>query len=224
MKSVLAFLPLVFAEKFKIATYDGANATTADWVVQNDPVMGGGSVSSFTIDDEILRFNGSCNLIPFLGAPGFAKVRGDAAFGDLTGYQNIALKVRSTTPDYAGFKVGFEAPGIPKSTVFSPNPNGQYKAGFSVQGQDWQVIEIPYAQFSWDTSAFTGLCNTADPNGGQQHYCCSDSDLQPSKAEVCIQDKYLNTISRVEVWAEGVEGDFDIEVEWIGATNSAVSI
>ena len=44
------------------------------------------------------------------------------------------------------------------------------------------------------------------------------------KAEVCIQDKYLNTISRVEVWAEGVEGDFDIEVEWIGATNSAVSI
>merc|ERR1712072_914691 len=44
------------------------------------------------------------------------------------------------------------------------------------------------------------------------------SGLQPSKPEVCVDSKYLSKISSLEVWAEGVHGDFNIEVDWIGAT------
>merc|ERR1711957_167007 len=131
------------------------------------------------------------------------------------------MRVKSTSPNYMGFKVAFAAPGIPKSSMFIP---GSYKAGFNLTGSDWQVVEVPLTEFSYDWSSYTGRCDTQDPAGflhkGVQHYCCDKGGLSPSKPDVCVDQKFLNVINSVEIWAEGVKGDFNIEIDWIGATKS----
>jgi hypothetical protein len=186
--------------------------------------MGGASTSSFKVTtDKTGLFRGTCAIVGFLKAPGFAKIVGSAKFDDITGYQNIALRVKSSTPNYQGFKVAFAAPGIPKTSLFG---GSSYKAGFNLTGSEWQLVEIPFTQFSYDWSGFTGRCDTKDPasfgSKGQQHFCCSKSGLQPSKPDVCVDDKFLRKVDSIEVWAEGVQGDFDIEIDWIGVTKTSL--
>lgn len=82
------------------------------------------------------------------------------------------------------------------------------------------MVEVPLTQFSYDWSPFTGRCDSKDPEG--QHYCCSESGLSPSKADVCVDSKYLSKIDSLEVWAEGVKGDFNIEIDWIGASKKSL--
>jgi len=229
MRTACAVTALLFAQaladEVKLATFDGAAATKASWRDGNDPVMGGASTSTFSITaDKTGLFNGTCAIVGFLKAPGFAKITGsrDSDFHDITGYDNIALRVRSSTPDYTGFKVAWAAPGIPKTSIFG---GASYKAGFNLTGGDWQTVEVPFAQFSYDWSGYTGRCDTKDPNGflhkGPQHYCCDKSGLQPSKSEVCVDKKFLSIINSIELWAEGVKGDFNLEIDWIGATKSS---
>merc|ERR1711865_508569 len=108
-----------------------------------------------------------------------------------------------------------------KTSMFG---GSSYKAGFMLNGGDWQVVEVPLTQFSYDWSGYTGRCDTKDPDGtfskGSQHYCCDKSGLSPSKPDVCVDSKYLSKINDLEVWAEGVKGDFQIEIDWIGASKS----
>jgi len=221
MNSIVFLIASAFAADLKIATFDGTAATTATWNVGNDPVMGGASTSTFKVGaDKTGLFNGTCAIVGYLRAPGFAKLTGSSKFADVTGYDNIALRVRSSTPAYQGFKLGFSAPGIPKSSMFG---FASYKAGFNLSGSDWQIVEVPLTQFSRDWSSFTGRCDTKDPFFGPQHYCCSKSGAQPSKPDVCVEDKFLSAINTLEVWAEGVKGDFNIEIDWIGASKSAAT-
>ena len=213
-----------------LATFDGAQATTVEWEVKNDPVMGGGSTSTFTITPESTgSFEGTCRIVTFLKAPGFAKVVGTKDFVDITGSDAISLKVRSSTPGYKGFKIAFSGTDVPTvGPQFGPKRDGEYKAGFEVEGSDWQVVDVPFTQFSYDTSQYTGTCNFQDPDSafgkGAQHYCCSDSGLEPSKPEVCVDSKYLSVIKNVAIWAEGVEGDFNIEIESITASSASVQV
>lgn len=55
-----------------LATFDGARGTTFKWRATNDPVMGGKSTSTFTIDDSSStgKFVGTCAIVPSLKAPG----------------------------------------------------------------------------------------------------------------------------------------------------------
>merc|ERR1712151_25407 len=151
-------------------------------------------------------------------------MRPQFTFADITGYESIALRVKSSTASYKGFKIEFTAPGIPKTSTFS---GGSFKANFNLSAtSDWQVVEVPLAQFSYDHSDYTGRCDTKDPKSffhpkGQQHYCCDKSGLQPSKPEVCVDSKYLKQIDSLGVWAEGVAGDFNLEIDWIGASTSS---
>merc|ERR1719159_1888601 len=207
-KHVTFLLSSALAAELKLATFDGAKDTTASWRDLNDPVMGGASTSTFNItENKTGMFNGTCAIVGFLKAPGFAKIVGSAKFADITGYDSIALRVKSSTPGYQGFKVAFAAPGIPKTSMFG---GSSYKAGFNLTGSDWQLVEVPLSQFSYDWSGYTGRCDTKDPAGflskGVQHYCCSQSGLEPSKPDVCVDDKYLGAIDSIEVWAEGVAG------------------
>lgn len=159
-----------------------------------------------------------------LQAPGFAKIDGTGrTLADVTGADSLLLKVKSSTPDYQGFKVAFGAPGIPRTSIFVA---GSYKTEFYLADtNDWQIVQVPLGNFSRDTSDYTGRCDTKDPRtGGKQHYCCSQSPLTPSKDEVCVESKYLSDINSLAIWAEGVEGDFDLEIEWIGANPSTVVV
>jgi len=224
VKCAALLLASALGADVKLATFDGDKATTASWKDLNDPVMGGASKSTFTVTgNKTGLFEGTCAIVKFLKAPGFAKIQGSGSFVDISAYDSISMKVKSSTPGYQGFKVAFAAPGIPKTSMFG---GSSYKAGFNVTGSDWQIIEVPLTQFSYDWSGYTGRCDTKDPGGlfskGKQHYCCDKSGLQPSKPEVCVDTKYLSKINQLELWAEGVEGDFNLEIEWVGASKKAL--
>jgi hypothetical protein len=217
-----SLIAAALAADIKLATFDGAEETTAPWKDQNDPVMGGASKSTF--DATTGTFEGTCAIVGFLKAPGFAKITGSRKFADITGADSILLKVKSSTPEYQGFKVAFAAPGIPKTSIFG---GSSYKAGFNLTSStDWQMVTVPLTQFSYDWSGYTGGCDTKDPasfgRSGQQHYCCDKSGQEPSKPEVCVDQKFLNAINDVEVWAEGVVGDFNLQIEYIGASTPSL--
>lgn len=225
MKFIAAFAAAascVSAADIKLATFDGDAQTTASWKNQNDPVMGGASTSTF--DASTGKFEGNCAIVGFLKAPGFAKIVGRKAFSDITEFDTLTLRVKSTTPAYKGFKLAFAAPGIPKTSVFG---GGSYKADFALTADttDWQIVKVPLTQFSYDWSGYTGRCDSKDPSSfgrpAQQHFCCDKSGGSPSKSDVCVDSKFLSQISDLEVWAEGVEGKFSIEIDYIGATSSA---
>merc|ERR1711998_249707 len=101
----------------KLATWDGAKATSAlKWTKVVDPVMGGASVANYSVTaDGTALFEGRCNIVPSLKAPGFANIRGttSGSLTDISKADNLALKLRSSTPEYTGFKIEFGAPGIP---------------------------------------------------------------------------------------------------------------
>merc|ERR1711937_787559 len=60
----------------------------------------------------------------------------------------------------------------------------------------------------------TGGCDTKDPTG-QQHHCCSDTD----GGKYCPTATYLKSLTDVELWAEGAEGNFHLEIDYIGAVD-----
>jgi len=209
-----------------LATFDGSSGTTFKWEDLNDPVMGGASTSTFLEDKaaEVGIFNGTCRIVSFLQAPGFAKVTTSSSFlskntfADASAFINgsFLLVVRSSTPGYQGFKAEFGAKNIPSKRHFSA---GTFKAGFNVTGTEWQTVKIPFSEFSYDWSDFTGRCDTKDPNNGTQHVCCS-----AGHPEVCPTAAFLGSITSVAVWAEGVAGDFHIEIKSIGAGTEGASM
>ena len=80
-----------------------------------------------------------------------------------------------------------------------------------LDGAAEQIVRVPFSQFSWDWSGYTGACDTLDPTG-TQHHCCTAEEPQ-----YCPTADFLSKITDVEVWAEGTEGDFHLEIFWIGA-------
>lgn len=216
---ISALLISVSAEKViessvtKLATFDGASSTTYKWKDLNDPVMGGVSTSTWTIDkikSKSAMWNGEVKNVPSLKAPGFCNaetVNWFAKFADVSAFTHLLIRARSSTPEYRGFKVSFAADTL--NVQFH-----SFKAMFNItQANTWETVAIPFHQFSNDWSAYTGRCDTKDPTG-KQHHCCS-----PEHPEVCVTKKNLKDISEIGLWTEGVAGKFNLEVAWIGAGN-----
>jgi hypothetical protein len=176
--------------------------------------MGGQSKGSFSVADKAATFAGECKIVPFLKAPGFCKATTESGvlkkFHDVSSFLDGALylTVRSTTPDYAGFKFAFAA----KNVTSSKSKFGSFKTDFKVTaGADWQIVKVPFSGFSSDWSQYTGECNTKDPNG-EQHVCCSNDH-----PEVCPTTSNLKEITDLEVWAEGTAGKFQLEIQSVAA-------
>lgn len=210
----------------KLATFGGEDGTTFDWDETDDPVMGGSSNGDFYIDKEqqIAVFEGTVRIVSFLDAPGFSK----ATTKDISSYEfndvsshfdnlngNWILRVRSTTPTYDGFKTAFSVRDLKNTHMFG---DASFKAPFFLEDtQDWQTVKISFSEFSYDWSEYTGDCFTQDPTG-QQHYCCgTGGDDALEKTDVCTTSEYLSQITGVEIWSEGAEGEFHLEIDWIGA-------
>ena len=206
-----------------LATFDGKDkATTFTWVAKDDPVMGGSSTSNAGIKNNTLVFSGTCAIVKYLKAPGFASVHTSAGqmFNSAGSAVNgsINLMLRSSTPTYTGFKIAWSAKGIPIKPKYG-HSDGSFKAPFQLKNQTgWQVVSIPMSDFSDDWSPFSGDCSTKDPwwSGGTQHHCCGSGDA----TQYCPTSTFLSALTDLSIWAEGVEGDFHIETKWIGASSS----
>jgi hypothetical protein len=200
-----------------LVTFDGAKGTTYDFKELNDPVMGGKSTGTWTLSNEGFGvFDGEVVDVPKLSAPGFIKTAADGTFKDVSADidDDLVLMVRTTTPDYAGFRVTLAADTY--SPAYScaggasmPFSGGCYKAKFSmskfgdysegVSSNDFQEVRIPLNQFSDHWSPATG---------DHTKECTDDKS-------VCLTAKALKKIQRVELWAEGALGKAHLEVKSI---------
>jgi hypothetical protein len=190
----------------------------------NDPVMGGQSHSALTMNAEYGSFAGLCAIVPFLKAPGFCKIATNTGFFHRHTFPDVSqfiagslyLEVRSSTPAYKGYKVAFSAKNVTRPRPGMHHAGPSFKADFSLGGSssaagEWTTVKIPFSSFSVDWSEFTGECDTKDPTG-EQHLCCTSEH-----PEVCPKDYHLRQLTGFEVWAEGVEGKFSIDVKSISA-------
>lgn len=199
-------LSKVFADEL-LVTFDGASGTTFTFVEMNDPVMGGQSTGTWTVntDEAVGIMDGEVVDVPSLSAPGFIKSAADGNFKDVSAYidGDLILSVRSTTPEYKGFRVtlaaGTSSPAYSCAGGSSiPFSGGCYKAKFSVPSYDgFQDLRIPLNQFSDHWSPATGD-HTKE---------CADDE------SVCLTAKDLMKIKRVEFWGEGALGKVHLELK-----------
>lgn len=188
------------------------------WRHMDDPVMGGRSKSTFAQHGGVGVFDGTCAIVPSLSAPGFCKIyTSSGSYPDASAFVNgsLQLRVRSETPSFKGFRVAVDAAGLKcPGIAFSPFTTS-WKAPFAVPaGSSFSTVTVPFSSFSCDWSAYTGACDTKDPGlFGKQHHCCSDK--HPEK---CPSTAALSAITGVEVWAEGAEGKFHLELQEISAS------
>ena len=78
------------------------------------------------------------------------------------------------------------------------------------------VLLLQQLDLTEHPSLFLRRSDTKDPGAlGKQHHCCTSKE-----PKYCPTAKFLGAISDLEVWAEGVEGDFHIELDWIGASKT----
>jgi len=153
--------------------------------------------------------DGHVEDVPSLKAPGFIKAAADGRFSDASAALggDLLLEVRSSTPEYQGFRVTFASGTIAPSYSCAgggsiPFSRGCFKAKFSVAAGDaWSTVRIPFASFSDKWSPATGEQTTT---------CAEDAD-------VCPTAKTLASIKRIELWAEGADGKVHLEVRSIRA-------
>jgi hypothetical protein len=200
MKLVFAASAVVASAVDLVSFSDGS----ANWDALIDPVMGGKSVATATIVDGAGVLDGEVKIVPALQAPGFITAQTDmkvdaseAADGELV------MKVRSTTPDYTGFKVSFAASTTNPTLACATGGSsflgrGCFKSPFTIPaGDDFTEIRIPLSEFSDKWDAATGELTTL----------CKDD------ASVCPSANKLKKVQRVSLWGEGKAGQVHIEVQ-----------
>merc|ERR1719235_2501508 len=214
MTRLIAFLMshgVAHAYAIDLATFDGETATTFTFVELNDPVMGGQSTGTWHVDATAREgiFDGEVKDVPSLKAPGFIKAAADGKFPDVSEFAdgNLVLTVRTSTPDYAGYRVTFTSGAA--SPAFScagggslPFSRGCYKQKFSVPaGSDFVEVKLPFNTFSDKWSSATGE---------QTETCAKDKS-------VCPTAEKLKKIQRIEFWAEGALGKLHLEIKSVSA-------
>lgn len=208
---------LAAAAKVELVTFDGAAGTTWNFKELNDPVMGGKSAGTWHVDraGHFGVFDGAVVNVPSLKAPGFIKAAADGSFPDASSAVggDLVLVVRTSTPEYKGFKVSLAAGTLSPAYSCSgggsiPFSRGCFKADFSVPaGGGFTSVRIPFASFSDKWSPATGE-HTSE--------CSSDKTVCPTAAT-------LKGIKRIEVWAEGANGKAHLEVQSIYAEATTVA-
>jgi len=204
VKTLFALVSCVAAKDITIATFDGAKDTSLTWVEKNDPVMGGKSVGTFTVQDGAGVMDGSCNIIPFLNAPGFIKAEtSKATLPDVRSCSGLALTVKSNN-DYDGFRFSFGSKRSDCGKFFATG----HKANFKAPKGEFATVQIPFTDFTdcWDDST------------GDAIKTCADD------AKYCPDQGTLTNMETMSVWAEGKEGDVHLEIKSVVATGCADSL
>ena len=202
---------LAETEKLKLTTEGGDTDNTVvvledfsnpvhTWTEKNDPVMGGKSTGTFSIQNGLGKFVGEVVDVPFLHAPGFitSQTSDHKVFPDITSCQALQIIAKSNT-NYSGYRISFGKAHAPGGKFFAFG----YKANLDnvPTGDDFGKVTIPFTQFTdfWDDS-------TGDPI----HTCQEDPRF-------CPDEMTLKNIKVLEIWGEGVGGLVDLEIQRIQA-------
>jgi peptide methionine sulfoxide reductase MsrB len=202
-----------------LVTFDGAAGTTHTFRELNDPVMGGKSVGSWSIDkgQGVATFSGTVNVVPKLKAPGFIEAwADDGGYADASGAAggSLVLTVRTSTPDYAGFRVSLAAGALSPSFSCAAGGSiigsrGCFKAHFAVPASanatSWATVRVPFADFTDKWSSYTGDATKT---------CAQD-------ASCCVTAAKLKKIQAVGFWGEGKAGKVHLEIKSIVAEGPA---
>jgi len=173
------------------------------WQEMNDPVMGGKSTGTFTIQDGIGRLEGEVVDVPFLHAPGFIQARttGDDIYPDVSTCTALQIMAKSNT-NYDGYRISFGNAHAPGGKFFAYG----YKSDLvKVPTDDFGVVTIPFDQFTdfWDDA-------TGDPI-----HTCHENELY------CPDELTLKNMGRIAVWGEGKAGKVSLEIKTISAVGCA---
>jgi hypothetical protein len=211
MKTAFVVLSAAAAVAVDLVTFDDAS----NWKTLVDPVMGGQSVATASVTDGHGILDGEVKIVPSLSAPGFITAQADLKV-DASASEggDVVMKVRSTTPDYTGFKVSFAASTINPTLACATGGSsalgrGCFKSPFTVPaGDDFSEIRIPLNEFSDKWSAATGELTTL---------CQDDSSVCPSA------DK-LKNVQRLAIWGEGAAGKVHIEVDSVSIESPSAKL
>jgi hypothetical protein len=182
------------------------------WKEMNDPVMGGRSTGTFTVDQDagVAVFTGTVKDVPFLHAPGFIQARttDKTVWPDVTSCDALELELRSSgdgEEPYAGYRVSFGTTHAPGGKFYAKG----YKATLQnvPNGDDFAKIQIPFKQFTdfWD-----------DLTGDPIHTC-------EENALYCPDLLTLKDMQTMAFWGEGVKGKVSLEIKAIRAVGCAES-
>jgi hypothetical protein len=177
------------------------------WTTMNDPVMGGRSTSSVTIEDgSMIQFRGHVANVPFLHVPGFVTmVSSPDVFPNVASCAALAVTLR-TNVDYDGYYLSFGTVHV---------PGGGHARGYktpllltpSSKNDESSFIDLilPFSSFSskWD-----------EATGQIQVQCQDDTRYCPTVAS-------LTNLQTISFWGEGVEGDVSLDVRSIRAVGCA---
>jgi hypothetical protein len=168
------------------------------WQSENDPVMGGQSDSTFTIHDGLGEFSGTCRIVPKLKAPGFTIALTEspwrfARFPDVSHMQGLTVDA-TNMGEIEDFKVAFCDSRI---NVFRCQFQS-FKADFHIPRGERKQVFVPWASFSDKWDAATGKHTAESP---------------PSASS-------LSAITQLQVWVEGVEGSFRLQLHTVQATST----
>jgi hypothetical protein len=111
----LTSLPATYSAPASVplVTFDGTKATEHAFHELNDPVMGGKSNATWSLDNQhgYGYLDGEVVDVPSLSAPGFVTAYSDGKFADASSAfgGGLTLLVRSSTPEFAGFRASFYA-------------------------------------------------------------------------------------------------------------------
>lgn len=134
-----------------LVTFNG-DKNTRPWHATNDPVMGGRSESTVTVDQAkgLAEWKGEVKTVPFLRAPGFCHIDtvGPMPFPSVTGTAGLKFTLSSTTDtQLTAFQFQLETKGGKDSN----GRQGTYEANATLpaDGQDHTLFA------SWKEFVFT---------------------------------------------------------------------
>lgn len=200
-----AMLPAVRANSpIDLARFDGSDKH--HWRVENDPVMGGRSSSSWkqNKDQGIGEYQGECRIVPALSAPGFTIALTDSpilapAFPDVSSMDGLSLGVRNAGGNITNYKIAF----CDSKINFYRCQFQSFKADFEITpSSDFQEVFVPWAKFSDKWSSSTGKHTAEDP---------------PTA-------KSLQSITQLQIWTEGVAGSFHLQIKHIQASKASATM
>eukprot|EP00525_Craspedostauros_australis_P007076 CAMPEP_0198114218 /NCGR_PEP_ID=MMETSP1442-20131203/5663_1 /TAXON_ID= /ORGANISM="Craspedostauros australis, Strain CCMP3328" /LENGTH=206 /DNA_ID=CAMNT_0043771485 /DNA_START=524 /DNA_END=1144 /DNA_ORIENTATION=- len=162
------------------------------WEVKTDEVIPGGSSSgALFVASDRSYFDGTVQYQPFIYGPGFVKIVGTKSFPDISSCAAIEVTINSPV-GYNGYYIAF-GDTVPAAASAIPF---EWRTDIPLQASGTNGTTIPFAAFSSSWNFGTGRIDVP---------CLANPAF-------CPPSSVLRNIKFMEIWAQGVAGQFDTDL------------